>query len=244
MNINRIFLLLMSVLCFTGVCNAECWVNTTTSEDETPIYLDIDSIKTKGENTYFNIMYYTDDAKSEVIYMMNLRGTAIGTVKSCSLDKYLGNRLLMNTLLGVPSKKQKPVSLKSKLYNAYRIVILPEAHREQYRAKGQELNDQKEPDFNPYMSYLYRRIKSYWQPTRLSQKYSVVMKLEIAKDGQLLSCEVIKSSGMKMADIEAVMAAKKASPYRALPKEFLGDKIEIQFTLDYEMFVGAEQELE
>lgn len=237
----RFFILITALLLSIGSSSAECWVNTTPENEKIPVYLDIDSVRTKGENTYFNVMYYTPSQSTEVIYMIQMRGGATAVIKSCTVDEYLANRLPMNTLLGFSAKSFEPITLHSPIYGAYKMVILSEAEREKLRKQGLELNDQKEPDFSHYVTYVQRRVKYHWKPARLSQKYSVTVKFEIAKDGSLVSCEVIESSGMRAADAEAILAVKTAAPFRALPKEFMGDKIEIKYTLNYEMFYGLNQ---
>ena len=62
---------------------------------------------------------------------------------------------------------------------------------------------------------------------------STVLKYQIAKDGRLLDYNVITSSGDKYFDKAAIDALKKSAPFAPLPKEFTGDKIEVQFTFDY-----------
>ena len=58
----------------------------------------------------------------------------------------------------------------------------------------------------------------------------------IARDGRLLNVKVHKSAGLQAADNAAINAVKLTAPFRPLPPEFKGDKVDIQFTFDYTVF--------
>lgn len=94
----------------------------------------------------------------------------------------------------------------------------------------------REPDFGPYMRELQRRIKMNWDPPKGNESKRVVLLFKIAKDGRLLSCSVLKSSGLQSADKAALNAVHLAAPFRPLPPEYKGANIDIQFTFDYNVF--------
>ena len=94
----------------------------------------------------------------------------------------------------------------------------------------------REPDFGPYMRDLQRRIKMNWDPPKGNESKRVVLLFKIAKDGRLLNCSVFKSSGLPSADNAALNAVKLTAPFRALPAEYKGQSIDIQFTFDYNVF--------
>lgn len=94
----------------------------------------------------------------------------------------------------------------------------------------------KEPDFGPYMRDLQRRIKYNWHPPKGNESRKVVLLFKIAKNGQMLSCRVYKSSGLPSADQAALNAVKMTAPFRPLPAEYKGSNIDIQFTFDYNVF--------
>ena len=96
----------------------------------------------------------------------------------------------------------------------------------------------KEPDFGPYMRELQRRIKMNWEPPKGNESKRVVLMFKIAKDGRLLSVSVFKSSGLQNVDQAAINAVKVAAPFRALPPEYKGANIDIQFTFDYNVYGG------
>ncbi len=94
----------------------------------------------------------------------------------------------------------------------------------------------REPDFGPYMRELQRRIKMNWDPPKGNESKRVVLLFKIAKDGQLRSCSVYKSSGLPSADKAAIHAVQATAPFKPLPPEYKGDVIDIQFTFDYNVF--------
>jgi len=94
----------------------------------------------------------------------------------------------------------------------------------------------KEPDFGPYMKELQRRIKMNWDPPKGNESKRVVLLFSIARDGRLLNVKVHKSSGLNSADNAAVNAVKLTAPFKPLPPDFKGDKVDIQFTFDYTVF--------
>ena len=94
----------------------------------------------------------------------------------------------------------------------------------------------KEPDFGPYMRELQRRIKMNWDPPKGNESKRVVLLFKIAKDGRLLSCKVVKTSGVQAADRAAISAVELTAPFKPLPPEFKGQSVDIQFTFDYNVF--------
>lgn len=94
----------------------------------------------------------------------------------------------------------------------------------------------REPNWGPYMSELQRRIKRNWDPPRGNESKRVVLMFRIARDGRLLSLSISKSSGNTEADKAAMAAVDLAAPFAALPPEYKGRDIPIQFTFDYNVF--------
>lgn len=94
----------------------------------------------------------------------------------------------------------------------------------------------REPDFGPYMRELQRKIKLNWHPPKGNESRKVVLLFKIAKNGQLLSCRVYRSSGLPSADQAALNAVKLTAPFRPLPADYKGTNIDIQFTFDYNVF--------
>lgn len=87
--------------------------------------------------------------------------------------------------------------------------------------------------FNDYMPKMQRKIKSNWEPVKRETSSTVVVKYEIMKDGRLGDYEIVSSSADKQVEKAAIKALKKSSPFEPLPEGFVGDKVDVQFTFDY-----------
>lgn len=91
----------------------------------------------------------------------------------------------------------------------------------------------EEVDFAPYMRELQRSIKSHWNPPKGDKSKRVILLFKIAKNGQLLSVRVFKSSGYPKVDSAALKAVEDTIPFGPLPEKFNGNSIDVQFTFDY-----------
>ncbi len=91
-------------------------------------------------------------------------------------------------------------------------------------------------DFGPYMRELQRRIKLNWQPPKEKVSQSVVTIFSIDKSGELLNERILKSSGNEEYDNIALQTLRSSAPFRPLPAKFTGNKVDVQFTFDYNVF--------
>lgn len=82
-------------------------------------------------------------------------------------------------------------------------------------------------NIGPYRRDLLMKIAANWHPKRKVEAMTV--QIQIGKDGQVLSVEIIESSGNKRADKEA-QAAIEATEFAPLPDWFKGD--ELTFKID------------
>lgn len=89
------------------------------------------------------------------------------------------------------------------------------------------------PDFDSYMKELKKDIKANWEPPNGKENRIVVLLFKIAKDGNLISYKIHKSSGIANVDRAALKAVELTAPFKPLPKDFEGQNIDIQFTFDY-----------
>lgn len=80
----------------------------------------------------------------------------------------------------------------------------------------------------PYRKGLLMRIAQNWHPKRKNE--SMTVQIVIAKDGQLLSCEIIESSGNKRSDAEA-QAAVEATEFDPLPEWYKGEQLTFKIDL-------------
>ncbi len=101
------------------------------------------------------------------------------------------------------------------------------------------IDSYREPDFGPYMRELQRRIRANWDPPKGNESKRVVLLFKIAKDGRLLSCRVLKSSGLPNADKAAMNAVQLTAPFKPLPAGYRESSVDIQFTFDYNVFGGS-----
>lgn len=90
----------------------------------------------------------------------------------------------------------------------------------------------KNPDFEPYMRGLTRKIKKNWTPPANSTSRHVVLKFQIDKNGNIHSCNVVKSSGSASVDKSAIDAVYASVPFSKFPAEFKGKFIDVQLTFD------------
>lgn len=110
-------------------------------------------------------------------------------------------------------------------------------HRDKKVFKENINNPKQEPDFAPYMKELQSEIKKNWTPPQgQDSSKRVVLLFSISKEGRLLNVKVKNSSGIKEIDDSAVKAVELTAPFKALPPEFNGRKVDIEFTFDYTVF--------
>ena len=91
-------------------------------------------------------------------------------------------------------------------------------------------------DFKDYMPKMQNKIKSNWNPPKSEKPSKVILNYEIKKDGTLGEIKVSTSSGDNKVDEMAIEALKKSAPFEPLPKGFAGDKVDVQFTFDYNVY--------
>ena len=101
------------------------------------------------------------------------------------------------------------------------------------------IDAEAEPDFGPYIAELQRRIRRNWAPPTEDRNKRVVVIFHISRDGRLLSVNLRGSSGSPSADAAAIAAVKLSAPFRALPPNYKGNDIPIEFTFDYQVFGGG-----
>lgn len=91
-------------------------------------------------------------------------------------------------------------------------------------------------DWGPYMKSMQHKIKRNWKPPHEDETEKIVVMFKIAKDGKLLSLQLVKSSGNPNADRAALLAIETSAPFNTLPPEYKGKNLTIQFTFDYNVF--------
>lgn len=94
-------------------------------------------------------------------------------------------------------------------------------------------NIQNAVDWNPYITELEKKIRKNWNPPRADVSNSVKTKFKLSKDGSLVKCDIVQSSGKKTVDDAAISAIKSATPYKPFPENVKSDTIDVEFTFDY-----------
>ncbi len=83
-----------------------------------------------------------------------------------------------------------------------------------------------------YLKDLHRKLKHYWTPPSGAVHHIKVV-FRLAKDGSLLSCRLINSSGNTMADNSALEAIKDAAPFGKLPTDYSQPFLDLAYTFNY-----------
>lgn len=89
--------------------------------------------------------------------------------------------------------------------------------------------------FTWYLQQVQRKVTEKWvQPARTTEPgLRVVVLFEIARDGQVISSKVEKSSGNAWYDQSALRAVIEANPFPPLPQEFPAQSLRVHFGFDF-----------
>lgn len=216
----KLIICIIIILLLPNTANAQNWVK---SNNE--IYIDMDSIASKDDSLYYKIKYFEKKANEDLIVIIQSKGDYVGIVSTCKISDYIENPI--DDITQKQAKRMKLLNKESSLYETNIIA--------------QKRDTNNNVDFGPYMRELQRRIKMNWEPPQGSESKQIVLLFKIAKDGRLLSCSVLKSSGSQKSDNAALNAVRLTAPFRPLPADFKGQSVNIQFTFSYNVF-GARKE--
>jgi TonB family protein len=100
------------------------------------------------------------------------------------------------------------------------------------------LSDTLGYDFGPYMRGVVNRVRQNWfvlipEIARRGEKGRVVVIFTITRPGLIRDMRMNLSSGNDALDRAAVGAIASSNPFAALPSEFKGDQLALQFTFLY-----------
>lgn len=85
-----------------------------------------------------------------------------------------------------------------------------------------------------YMLYMQKKLKSNWEPPKLTYNTKVKVEFQILPDGNIINQKIIESSGNKDFDKAALLALRKSNPLRSLSEDLKKEKkVIIDFTFDY-----------
>ncbi|BAC91347.1 TonB family protein [Gloeobacter violaceus] len=103
---------------------------------------------------------------------------------------------------------------------------------------GSGIDAAQDVDFGPYMAALQRKVKRNWIAPEAGNSRRTVLLFTISRNGQIMNLRVGRSSGSRSSDESAMEAVQRAAPFGPLPAAYKGDRIEIQFTFDINVFGG------
>ena len=101
------------------------------------------------------------------------------------------------------------------------------------KSMGNNGNILRDPDLNPYISDLQRRIQRNWKPPKGNENKKVSLFLRIAKDGRLVILNIKNTSLNPEVDNAATNAVKKTQPLKSLPEGFHENYLDVIFNFDY-----------
>ena len=97
--------------------------------------------------------------------------------------------------------------------------------------------DTPDPNYREYMQWVRQRIYAKWTYPREAQNRELygrlVIEFHIGKDGQLLSLELVSSSGEPVLDSSALNAVKLAERYPPLPDAMQRDVLPVVAIFSY-----------
>lgn len=105
-------------------------------------------------------------------------------------------------------------------------------------SKLELLSDPMGVDFRPYLLRILATVRRNWfavipEGVRLGQKGTVAIQFAISKDGHVPKLVIAGSSGVESLDRAAVAGISASNPFPALPPEFKGGQIRLQFVFQY-----------
>jgi TonB family protein len=104
----------------------------------------------------------------------------------------------------------------------------------------QLLSDPMGVDFRPYLTQILAIVRRNWfsvmpESAKLGLRGRVGVLFSIARNGTVTKANYASQSGMKPLDQAAIAAISMSNPFPALPSEFKGDRIVLQFNFAYNM---------
>lgn len=103
---------------------------------------------------------------------------------------------------------------------------------------GRGVDADADVDFGPYMAALKRRVRRNWFAPETGNSRRTVLEFSLDRRGRLQEVRVARSSGSPNSDQSAIEAVRAAAPFGTLPPSYKGERIDIRFTFDVNVFGG------
>jgi TonB family protein len=103
-------------------------------------------------------------------------------------------------------------------------------------------NGNGEIDFGAYLAEMQKRIKRAWYPPKGNESKRIMVSFRISRNGTVSDINLVKSSGLTIADDAAIAAIETVSPLPQLPAGS-PDSIQVKFSFDYNIFNGGKNSI-
>ncbi len=196
------------------------------------IEYDIANNNIRNGSLYYNIKYYNEHAKDDVVATIQSKGDIAGIVSTKSYKLFKGNNeyfFELNPLEAGNAKNFQTIKPFSALYMANMLAMEDTA----YEYKGEyHYNSADFPEFPLYMNKLEREIKKYWKQPIDYPNASATVHFIIDKKGEVWFNTISKSSGVEEFDKKALKTIRNLSPFDPLPDTYKGKSIIVKYTFN------------
>ncbi|MDX2266483.1 MAG: TonB family protein [Bryobacter sp.] len=120
------------------------------------------------------------------------------------------------------------------------VPLTPQTPQNRIGSSLELLSDPQGVDFRPYMLRILAIVKKNWfavmpESTKFGRRGRTVIQFAIARDGRVPKLVIAGPSGTESLDRAAVAGISASNPFPALPPEFKGGEIRLQFSFSYNM---------
>jgi len=99
--------------------------------------------------------------------------------------------------------------------------------------------DTKDPTYHPYTKVIKEKISNYWiYPLSAQQNFiqgSLLIVFKLDKNGNLIKCNIGRSSGHEILDTHAIKAIRLASPFPPFPENIMVQLLNINASFTYQL---------
>jgi len=99
--------------------------------------------------------------------------------------------------------------------------------------------DTKDPTYHPYTKVIKEKISNYWiYPLSAQQNFiqgSLLIVFRLDKNGNLIKCNIDRSSGHEILDTQALKAIRLANPFPPFPENITVQLLNINASFTYQL---------
>lgn len=93
-------------------------------------------------------------------------------------------------------------------------------------------NQQVQNDFSSYMNNISSKLQKNWIPPDFLEEGHTRVLFKVNRDGQIISVNIIESSGDEIYDGSTIEALRKSEPFGAFPEQSTRETITINYSFD------------